>query len=176
MTNLSKEYALALFMLAKEEDKEREYLEALDMISEMFIQNPKYKDFLASPRIKNHERSAAVKEAFGEYLPANVLNFLRLLGDEGQMDDFDECTAEYKLLMLQDSKLSEARVTSVVELNEEEKARLHEKLENMSGNPVTMEYAIDETLLGGMIVEIDGKIIDGSLRSRLKEMKEVISK
>lgn len=176
MKNMSKEYALALFMLAKEENMEHEYYEALGMLSDVLAENPQYKDFLSSPRISKQERSSAVKDAFAEHVPANVLNFLQLLSDEGQADNFYDCVDEYRLLMLQDSKLSEAKVTSAVELTEEEKTRLHEKLEDMSGHPVTMEYSTDETILGGMIVEIDGKIIDGSLRSRLKEMKEVISK
>lgn len=176
MKNLSKEFALALFMLAKEEDREHEYFDALKLISDVIQENPAYMDFLSSPRIKREERGASLKEAFAEYVPAHVISFLQLLGDEGQADNLLDCISEFRLLMLQDSKISEAVITSAVELTDSEKEKLKDKLTEMSGHPVEMEYQIDETILGGMIVRIDGNIIDGSLRSRLKEMKDVIGK
>ena len=176
MKNMSKEYALALFMLAKEENKEHEYFEALGIISEVFKDNPEYIDFLSSPRINKKERMAAVKAAFAEHIPDNVISFILLLSEEGQIDNFDDCNEEYRILMLRDNHISEAKVRSAVELSDEEKDKLHEKLEKISGHPVIMEYEVDSGLLGGMIVDLDGKVMDGSLRSRLKGMKEVMEK
>ncbi|MBQ2747642.1 MAG: ATP synthase F1 subunit delta [Firmicutes bacterium] len=176
MKNMSKEFALALFMLAKEEEREHEYFDALRLVADVLTENPLYMDFLSSPRITREERGKALKEAFAGVIPSNVINFLQLMSDEGQADNYYDCVAEYRLMMLQDNQISEAKVTSAVVLTEEEKNQLHDRLVKMSGHPVEMEYMLDENLLGGMIVQIDGKIIDGSLRTKLREMKEVIGK
>ena len=49
------------------------------------------------------------------------------------------------------------------------------KLEKQSGRNVLLECSTDSTLLGGIVVEMDGKILDGSIRRRLQEVKEVMN-
>ena len=71
-------------------------------------------------------------------------------------------------------KIAHATVTSAVELTEEEKNRLIAGLEARERCRVQGEYRVDPSLLGGLIVEVEGKILDGSLRHRLSEIKEVI--
>ena len=73
-------------------------------------------------------------------------------------------------------EVSNAKVTSAVELNETEKASLKEKLEKKSGHKIIIEYSVDKSIIGGLIVEMDGKIMDSSLRKHLKDVKDVISK
>ena len=53
--------------------------------------------------------------------------------------------------------------------------KLKTKLESTTSGVVNINYLIDETLLGGVVVEINGKIMDGSLRHRLREVKEVMN-
>ena len=70
---------------------------------------------------------------------------------------------------------TEETVTAEAPLTDEEKEKLKNKLEAMTKSTVSMEYFIDESLLGGLIAEIDGKVLDGSLRKRLHDIKEVIN-
>ncbi|MBQ4146064.1 MAG: F0F1 ATP synthase subunit delta, partial [Clostridia bacterium] len=51
-----------------------------------------------------------------------------------------------------------------------------EKLEKMTGNTVLLDVEVNDSILGGMIVEIDGKVIDGSLQNRLNLVKDVIGR
>ena len=69
-----------------------------------------------------------------------------------------------------------AKVTSSTELKEEEKTKLKEKLEKAYGKKVVLDVKVDKSLICGIVVEIDGKIIDGSIRKSLGNVKEVISK
>ena len=69
-----------------------------------------------------------------------------------------------------------AKVTSATELTEEEKNALYEKLKKMSQKEIVIDYHLDKDILGGMIIEMDGKVIDASVKSRLKEVKDVISR
>ena len=68
------------------------------------------------------------------------------------------------------------RVKSAVSLSDDQKARLQEKLEQKYKCRVDTQYIIDTTLLGGVIVEADDTVIDGSLRHRIGQIKEVIGR
>ncbi len=83
---------------------------------------------------------------------------------------------QYKKLLNELSRVSTAQVTSAVELSEEEKSALKEKLEKLIGHTVIPEYSVDTAILGGLIVEIDGRVMDSSLQKHLKDVKDVISK
>lgn len=175
MTEISKEYGTALFMLAAENGKRKEYDEALSLISAAFADNPEYSVFLASPGVTLEERLAAIDAAFAS-LPEDVVSFLKLLCERGRIGGLDESIKEYKQLLAASEHVSTAYITSAVELTDEEVSVLKNKLEAICHNTVSMEFSIDPSLLGGLIVEVDGRILDGSLRHHLNEVKDVISR
>lgn len=176
MAELTREYGAALFALACEKEKKKEYREALSTASEAFRAEPLYLSFLSSPGIPLEERLGAVRTAFAGRVPEDILSFLMLLCEKGRISLFFGIEEEYQQLLEASEHVSEATVTSAVSLTEAEKVRLHEKLLQICGHAVIPRYVIDPALLGGMIVEVDGKVLDGSLRHRLKEVKEVISR
>jgi F-type H+-transporting ATPase subunit delta len=98
------------------------------------------------------------------------------LCEKGRFSCFRDSVDEFNSLLNASKHISKATVKSAVELTEAEKNRLNDKLEKLCGGQVDMEYIIDSSLLGGLIVEVDGKIMDGSLRHKLGEMKEVMNK
>lgn len=176
MTEMSREYASALFMLAKENGTEVEYMKALELISEVFEENPSYLDFLASPAVSLGERIEMLKKAFSDFAPEHVVSFVSLLCERRRIREFFACVKEYKALYEFSKNVSVAKIKSAVQLTENEKERLKEKLSKMCARDIMLECSVDETLTGGLIIELDGKIIDFSLKTRLHEIKDVISK
>ena len=174
MTEISKEYGTALFMLAAEEGETRNFASALEQIREVFIANPQYEELLASPSISLRERLDAIDAAFSDVIPEYVLSFLKLLCEKGRISCFADAVEEYLTLLAESERVSNAKVISAVALTKEEKQKLVAKLEEVNCGKVHAEYVVDASLLGGLIVEMDGKIMDGSLRHRLYDVKEVI--
>ena len=174
MTDLSREYAEALFALAAETHREKEYLEALDTATALLTDNPEYVELLACPAISRDERDGLLDQTFGQVLPEQVLSFIQLLCAHGRIRSLTDCVEEYRLLYQTAVAMSTAEVTSAVPLTEDEKKRLSETLSARFGRTVTLECTVDESLLGGMVVHVDGKVLDGSLRSRLHAVKEVM--
>ncbi len=175
MNDIGKEYGAALFMLASEENARDEYADSLEKLKSIFEESPEYLSFLASPGISLGERLSAIETAFADVLPTNVLSFVQLMCEKGRIDNFFEAAEEYKSLLEASKHISCAKVTSAVELEEGEKIKLIEKLTAMSGGEVNVEYVIDSSIMGGLIVELDDKVMDGSLRNRLREVKDVIN-
>lgn len=176
MTQMSKEYATALFMLACESGQENEYALALGSVLDIFNQNNEYITFLASPAVPMQERVDALGKVFEDSIPEHVLSFIQLLCENGRINAFSDCVKEYKKLLDASKRVSVAKVKSSVALDETEKERLKTKLEKLNGNTVVLDCSVDESLMGGIVVEIDGKIVDGSLRHRLYDVKEVMFK
>jgi F-type H+-transporting ATPase subunit delta len=176
MMQMSKEYAEALFALAMENDKQNEYALSLECIQEILLDNPEYIDFLSSPGITLATRLDAIEKAFGDSIEQNVVSFVKLLCEKGRIRAIKSCIEEYKKLLNAEKSISTAIVTSAIELTEEEKQRLTDKLEVKSGHSVILECKIDKSLIGGLVIELDGKMIDASVKGRLGEVKDVISK
>lgn len=176
MTETIKEYAQAIFELATEKNARGEFLSELTEIKKLFAENPEYIEFLSSFSIPESERIAAVEQAFGGRVSEYVLNFLMLLCKKRRITGFNDCVSEYEALMKFSENICVAKITSAAELSEENKKRICEKLAKATGKEILPEYHVDKSLLGGVIVDAEGKVFDGSLKSRLKEIKEVIDK
>lgn len=176
MTEISKEYGTALFMLACENGEQKSFAKVLEEIKEIFLDNPAYLNMLSSPSIPVSERISAIDVAFLDKAPEYIVSYLKLLCEKGRMDCFMESIEEYMALLNASERVFSAKIISAEELTLEEKNKLIAKLELVNKGKVKAEYVIDASLIGGVIVEIDGKIMDGSLRHRLQQVKEVINK
>ena len=170
---ISREYASALYALAMEAGEADAVRTALEQAVEQMEQQSDYIELLNSPGIPLKERLALLDAAFGGF-PAVALDFIKLLCEKGHIREFGACAAEYAALMDEAHRVSIAHITSAKMLTDAEKKKLKDKLEALSGRSVTLLCRVDPALIGGMILEMDGKVTDGSLRSRLNELKEVI--
>ena len=175
MMQTEREYAEAMFALATECGEADAYLEALNAIRVVLKENPEYIEFLASPAISLTERCAAIDEAFGscpEYIPS----FLKILTENGRAKGVCECIDEFEKLVAASKNTVTAVVISATELDGDQKARLQKKLEKVTGKSVCATYKLDVSLIGGIRVELDGVTYDGSVKARLDEVKDVITK
>lgn len=175
MTDMSKEYAVALFMLACEEDCCSLVSESLVFIKNTTIEHDGYLDMLASPAISVEERLNLIEEAFGELHPYAV-SFLKLLCERSYIHCLYDAIDEFHRLIEEASQVLTANVTCAVPLTDRQEAELKQKLEDKLGHPVNICMTVDKAVLGGLIIETDGKLIDASLLRRLGDIKEVISK
>lgn len=176
MNDMTREYAEALFALACEENSAEEYSKALGTIAEVMHENPQYMDFLVCPGIPVTERLGALEEAFSGRIPDYVLHFMQLLCEKGRIRLFDGCVREYNMLLDASHHVAVARVTSAVELTAPEKERITAKLEKITGKSVALECYTDPAIMGGVVIETEGRAIDGSLRRHLHEVKDVIGR
>ena len=176
MTETSKEYGTALFMLACENNKKDEYANGLSILVNTFKENPQYLEFLASPGISLAERLEALDSAFSDILETEVMSYIKLLCEKGRISSFFESCEQYNALLEESRRVTKVTVTCAVALTEEEKEKLVKNLENKFKSTVDAEYIIDESLIGGILVEADGKVLDGSVRTRLRDIKDVMNR
>ncbi|MBR5923517.1 MAG: F0F1 ATP synthase subunit delta [Clostridia bacterium] len=175
MISTSNDFAAALFMLAMEEDKLDVILSDLLKVKDAFDDNPDYILLLSSPGIPKRERLAAIDSSFGESLSEYTVNFLKVLCEHGKMTEIGECIKIFRELKKQAENRVTARVRSAVALDDAQTSRLKEILEKKLGSQVKIKQIIDKSMLGGVKIEFEDKIIDGSIQRQLHDIKEVIS-
>lgn len=174
-TETSREYAEALFTIACEENAKQAYKNALNTVNNVFNENTEYMEYLICPAIPMSERLTALDEAFAGNIPDYILYFLKILCEKRRISLLADCIKEYKELYDASEHTSVAKITSAIELTEEQKKRLELKLEKLIKKNIIMEYIIDPKIMGGISIETEGRVIDGSLRRCLQEVKDVIS-
>ena len=82
---------------------------------------------------------------------------------------------EYESLRQWASNSVVAVVKTAVELTDSQKQGLIKNLEKRSGKSVTLECVVDSAVIGGIVVELDGELLDGSVKNNLKRVRDVIS-
>lgn len=169
-------YAEALFLIANEENRAEEYLSALYKVCEIFRENPEYKVFLSSYTVSKEKRIEAFEKAFSGILPDRVLDFMCILCDKRKTGDIEEITAEYEKMYFAAENISKASVISAYPLDEKQLEAIKARLEKICGHRVKTEFSVDQALIGGMKIEIDGRVIDSSVRNRLNKLREVMDK
>ncbi len=174
MTQIAKEYASALFMLASENGCCSEYAEHLAHVEFLVKETPEYINFLESPAIPLSERLGAIDEAFGT-MPEHIVSFIKILCENGRILHLSNCITGYNELLKMAENKTVATVYYVEPLTDEQKSALVSKLCALSGKTVEAEYIEDTSLIGGIKILLDDKTIDGSIANRLKKAKGVIS-
>ena len=172
--NVAKEYSEALFILACEGKKEKEYLDELKLTESLISENPEYMLLLSSPNVKTEEKLSVLENTFSNHLSESVMSFLLLLCEKGRITDLKLCVDDYERLYNEKCKILVARVTSSVELTEGEKEKIRIMLQKKRGVMVELICKVDKSILGGVIIETEDTVIDGSLKTKLRNVKEVM--
>ena len=171
MIGAYKDYATALFTLAAEQGNVNLYAIALRTAAE--ASSAAYLDVLSSPAVPLTERLAMIDEAFGS-LPQHVVSCLKLLCEHGHIRSLAACAEEFERLSREAANRTVAAVTSAAPLTDEQKTALCRRLEQVIGKGIDPVYTVDASLIGGVVVEVEGKTYDGSVKHRLHDVKDVM--
>ena len=171
---LAKKYAAALLALAKETGTLEEVEQELAQIGEIVQQNPELTDFLRNQLISREAKKEVVERIFTQHLNPMVMRFLGVVIDRGRIALLPDIIDVYLELSHVERNIAEAQVRLAVDLTDEEETRLIRELTELTGKEIYLEKTIDPSILGGMIVTIGDRRIDGSLKRQLHEMKTTL--
>ncbi len=175
MNGNGKEYALAMFSIALENDNMEDIHSDLMSVKSAIEENPEYLGYLVNPAIPKSERLENIKAVFEERVCEEVFSFLNVLCEHGDMYTLDSAITEFEAMYEDHMQFANAVVTSAVELTDDQKARLIAKLSKVTSKKIRAEYVIDKNILGGLTITVDGTYYDGSIRKNLNNIKEVMS-
>lgn len=175
MTETAKCYGGSLYDLAAAEGLEQQLLEELAAVAGIFRAQPDYLRLLSTPSIPKKERAALLNEAFGGAVHPYLVNFLKILCDNGTLREFYGCAAEYRTRYNRANGILEVRAVSAVALSQAEQAKLCGKLHAATGKQIDLSVKVDPAVLGGIRLDMEGVQLDGTVRHRLDALRADIS-
>jgi len=137
-----------------------------------YAESSELRTFLASPAVDLKAKHAVIEKLVARLGASKIIrNFLFLIADNHRTHVLPEIVATFQQVIRQRQGLAEAEVSSAVEMSAAQKTALAKTLERLTGKKIETKYSLDPALLGGAVVRIGDTIYDGSLRSRLNEMR-----
>ena len=171
---ISSDYALSLFSLAREQDRVDDYGECLEEVRSIVSEHPDWLTLIHSPALPLEERPSLIDKAWGHLEVKEVLYFLKLLCEKGQILGLQSSVAEFFLLEKEWKKRVPVEVRFASPITEEQKTKLEEKLRIITGKIPEITYREDPSLIGGIRVQIEDAVLDGSLSAKIGALKGVI--
>ena len=138
MTEIARMYGGSLYDLAAEEGLETRILDELDEAAKLIRDDPEYLRLLSTPSIPKKERCALLDEAFRGQVHLYVLNFLKILCENGTLRELPGCARAYRIRY-------------------------------------DLATKIDPSVLGGILLDIEGTELDGTVQNRLATLRRNIA-
>lgn len=164
-------YSQAMFDIAKEQNKLDEFGTQLKAVRDTFIDNPELKKFMGSPLIPAVSKKNALKQIFASDVAPLVLQFLFVMVDRQRESAITEAIDSFVKLARAAQNIEIAKVRVVKALTKDEEKDLVAALERTTGKKIEPLYYIDPSIIGGMVVQIGDRLIDGSLLRQLQDMQ-----
>ena len=165
-------YAEALWNVAREEGQEREVREGLCFVEQIFSEHPTFITLLSSPMLDRRERVDLARRVFAEQLPTHLLSCLCLLCERRAVSLMPAIARQYREIYDRENSCVESVVRSAFPLSEAEKERIHISIEKKAQKRCRVIFSVDNSLLCGLEIEMDGRILEGSAKDRWKRMRE----
>jgi F-type H+-transporting ATPase subunit delta len=164
-------YAQALMSLAQSQDQVDRIGEDVSYLLGLLNGSEEFKSLLVSPLVKPDSKKAVLRQIANDQVHPYMSNFLMLLVDRGRISFLEGICKQYQSLLRQLKQTVLAEVTSAVELNDEQKEAVKQRVKGMvTAQQVDLETHIDPNLMGGVIIKVGSQVVDASLRGQLRRI------
>ena len=168
---LARPYARAAFGIARDEGSLAAWSQALGFAATIAA-DPRVAGLLADPKLSDAD---AVVLLAAPGASDTVSRFLALLADNRRMQLLPEIAGLYEELRNEAERVVKATVTSAAALPDAELEKIRVALRQRFGREVELETAIDESLIGGAVIDAGDVVIDGSLKGKLARLQSALA-
>lgn len=172
---IANRYAEALFQLSEDENISTEIYNELHNVVDIVKNNKELDNALKSPLVSKAEKINLIEVLFNNQINNNLKNFLKILVEKGRISSLKSIELTFKQLLNDKNNIIEGTVISAVPLTDEKIKKLEEKLSKKYNKNVTLENKVDNSILGGVLIRLGNTQIDGSVKTRLDNIKEQLA-
>ena len=173
---LDRRYALALYEVAEEKGKVQQYLQDLREICNIIETNKDFYEVIKHPQISTNKKKRTFINIFKGHIDEELLSFLLILIEKDRILYLKEKLVEMEKIDLERKNILKGIVKTTIPLTEEEFSNLVATLENKYKKHIILDQIIDKEILGGIYIRIKNDVIDGTVKSKLDELKELMLK
>jgi F-type H+-transporting ATPase subunit delta len=171
--SLARRYARALLELATEQRLVERVKKDLEELSGMWTESPELRELFLNPKFEASVRKAALSEVVTRAgVSPLVRNAVLYLADRNRIIALPDVTRAFADLAERATGTVRAEVTSAAALPESYYLSLQRALEQATGKRVAIEKKTDASLIAGVVTRVGDKVFDGSIRTRLADLKD----
>ena len=170
---IARRYAQAYFDLARQAKDIPGWRTALEQVTSVLM-HPDVQAMLRDPRIAQAERVRVAAELLKDAAP-QARNLARLLVERGRAAVLGQVLERYDALADRESGVLRAEVTTAIPVSRQLEDRIRTELAGKLGGDVQTTVKQDPSILGGLVVRIGDRVIDGSVRTRLEQLQAALA-
>jgi F-type H+-transporting ATPase subunit delta len=169
-------YAEGLFEIAEAEGELGIVEDELYAFAKALEVHGEVREALHDPALPPENKEGLVRDLLGPRANPNTVNLLTFLIDQGRARDIEAIVEAFARVAAERRARQLAEVRSAVPLDESQQRRLAEALSRATGRAVEVKVVVDPRLIGGIVAKVGDEIFDGSVRSRLAEARERLTR
>lgn len=164
-------YAHALFSVALSKEILDTVASELFQLKSFIDKDRRFVDFLEAPQVTTENKNDLLKTLFTGKISPPLFSFLHLLVEKSRIEFLGEIAEEFEKLLEDHKGLVKAIVTTAVPVDDDYRQNLRARLERLSGKKIEIVHRIDKNIIGGIIVQLNYRVIDRSIRHELNTLR-----
>ena len=165
-------YAQAILAVASAESNGAQVEDEIYRFSQVLQSSEELKSTLSDASIPSARRQQIVEDLLNGQVTQTTVALVSMVVAAGMGGDIKAIADRVVGLGAESRDKAVAEVYSVVDLSSDQQQRLAAALKSATGKDVEMKIIIDESVMGGLLVQIEDEVIDGTVRTRLKQLRE----
>ncbi len=165
-------YARSVLELTSGADQAEEVGQELRDLQKLVRSDPAFRAFFADPSIGETERTAALERAFRGRVSPLVMNLLGVLNAKGRLKLLADLGSAYDALLEARQNIVEVDVTVARKLSADELEQVRLKVSQALGKNALVHQYVDESIIGGLVIRVQDRLIDASTRYQLEAMRQ----
>ena len=166
-TTIARNYAEALLSLARKAGDLQAWGRMIDDVASAMERDDRLRNFLEAPQISADQKNEVLSKAFEDRAPRLFLRYLQRLVKNRRQMLIPVIANEYRDLVDEAEGRIHAQVTLAKPVDEDQRAAIARQLTHTLGKPVVPQVRVNPNILGGIIVRVGDRVMDGSVRRRL---------
>ncbi len=177
MPLVEKRYAEALIKLTAKSDKSKDYLNNFKLVVDIFENNNDFRYLILNPKISIDTKYIIIDNVFGDILLPEIVNFIKLLLKKLRIKHLRKIYDEYLIYYHKLTKTLNIQIISSAPLSDLQIKMLTEKYQKIyNSSEIKTNIKIDKELIGGVKIIIGDRVIDGSIKGNLENLKSLLIK
>ena len=177
LNSVTTPYAEAFLQVSNDLNQTDEIVSQVKEILSLFRESTELEKALSSPILEKESKKSIIVQLFSEKINPSLLNLLKLLADRQRIGIIIPILERFLELYRENSNIALATVTSAVELSDQQKDLITQKISAIAGTErLELVTKTDSTLIGGFVASVGSKVIDASLASQIRKLGLSLSK
>ena len=172
MEEVARVYSEALFDVAKEHDSLDEIREQLGEVADAVEADRDLQIFFFSPYFSSVEKREGIGKAISGGNP-ELINFLELLAEKHRMPALFRIRKRFDELWGIENKRLQVTLTSALELDPAVIESVGAEIERKTGKTIELTSRVDDSIIGGLVLQVGNRVLDASIRNRLDKLRKV---